>query len=83
MSDQSPRAIEAEIEQTRERLGQALDELLYRAKPSTIAARETSKVKVHFVDPETGATRTDNIVKVAAGVAGAVALVVLLRRLTK
>lgn len=83
MSDQSPRAIEAEIEQTRERLGEAIDELLYRAKPSTIASRETSRLKAHFVDPETGQVRTDNVAKVVGGVVGAIALVVVLRRVTR
>ena len=37
-------------------------------------------MKAHFVDP-TGAPRTENILKVAGGVAGAVALFVLARKI--
>ena len=79
MSDQVS-SLEHDIEQTRERLGATIDELVYRASPKTILRRQVASVKAHFVDP-TGAPRTENILKVAGGVAGAVALFVLARKI--
>ena len=73
-------SLENEIEQTRERLGATIDELVYRASPKTILRRQVASVKAHFVDP-TGAPRTENILKVAGGVAGVVALFVLARKI--
>ena len=69
----------SEIEETRERLGATIDQLVYRASPKTIIRREIASVKAHFVDPS-GAPRTDNILKVAGGVVGVVALLVVVRR---
>ena len=77
MSDMS--SIEREMEQTRERLAATIDQLVYRASPKTIAKREVATVKAYFVD-EQGQPRQENIIKVAAGVAGAVLLMVLLRK---
>ena len=79
MSDQVS-SLEHDIEQTRERLGATIDELVYRASPKTILRRQVAAVKAHFVDP-TGAPRTENILKVAGGVAGAVALFILARKI--
>jgi hypothetical protein len=73
-------SLEHDIEQTRERLGATIDELVYRASPKTILRRQVASVKAHFVDP-TGAPRTENILKVAGGVAGVVALFVLARKI--
>ncbi len=73
-------SLEHDIEATRERLANTIDELLYRAHPKTIVSREVASLKAHFVDPQTGSPRTDNILKVAGGVIGAVALFVLIRR---
>ena len=73
-------ALEHDIEETRERLANTIDELLYRAHPKTIVSREVASLKAHFVDPQTGSPRTDNILKIAGGVIGAVALFVLVRR---
>ena len=81
MSDQVT-SLENEIEQTRERLGATIDELVYRASPKTIVRREIASVKAFFVDPG-GAPRQDNILKVAGGVVGAVALFAIVRRLVK
>ncbi len=81
MSDQVS-TLESEIEQTRERLGKTIDELVYRASPRTIVRREIKSVKGYFVDPS-GAPRPDNILKVAGGVAGVVALFVLVRKIVK
>ena len=75
-------SIEREIEETRERLAHTIDELLHRAHPKTIVSREVTSVRQYFVDP-TGAPRTDNILKVAGGVLGAVALFVAVRRVTR
>ena len=79
MSDQVS-SLEREIEQTREHLGATIDQLLYRASPKTIARREVAQVRGFFVDPS-GSPRTENIVKVVGGVAGAVALFVVARKI--
>lgn len=76
-------ALEREIEQTRERLADTLDQLLYRAHPKTIVSREVTSIKSHFVDLDTGAPRTDNILKAAAGVAGLVALFAVVRKIAR
>ena len=77
---QNPAAIEREIEETRERLAATIDQLIYRAHPKTIVSRETAALKGYFVDVETGQPRTDNILKVVGGVAGFVALLVVVRK---
>ena len=81
MSDQVS-SLENEIEQTRERLGATIDQLVYRASPKTMVRREIATVKAYFVDPS-GAPRQDNILKVAGGVAGFVALIVIVRKIVK
>lgn len=73
-------ALESEIEQTRERLAQTIDQLAYRAHPKTIIGREVAAVKAHFVDPATGSPRTDNILKVVGGVVGVVVLIGVIRK---
>ncbi len=75
-------SLESEIEQTRERLGATIDELVYRASPKTIARREIAAVKAFFVDPS-GSPRHENIIKVAGGAVGVVAVFVLVRKLVK
>jgi hypothetical protein len=77
-----PDALEAEIEVTRQRLAGTIDQLVYRASPKTIVRREVNGFRAHFVDPN-GNPRTDNILKVLGGVAGAIAVIVVLRKLTK
>ena len=81
MSDQVS-SLEREIEQTREHLGATIDQLVYRASPKTIARREIASIRGYFVDPS-GAPRTENILKVAGGVAGVVALFVVVRKIVK
>ncbi len=76
-------SLEREIEETRERLAATIDQLLYRASPKTIVSREVSSVKAHFVDTETGAPRTDNILKVAGGVVGAIVLFAVVRKIAR
>jgi len=73
-------SLELEIEQTREHLGATIDQLLYRASPKTIARREIAQVRGYFVDPS-GSPRADNILKVAGGVVGAVALFLIARKI--
>ncbi len=81
MSDQLS-SLEHEIEQTRERLGTTIDQLVYRASPKTIARREIAAVKGFFVDPS-GAPRPDNIAKVVGGVAGLLGLIVVVRKIVR
>jgi len=73
-------SLENEIEQTRERLGATIDQLVYRASPKTIMRREIASVKAYFVDPS-GAPRQDHILKVTGGVVGVVALFVIVRKI--
>ena len=75
-------AAEAEIEETRERLAQTIDALLERTSPRNVVRREVATFKGYFVDPQ-GNPRTENILKVAAGVAGFVGVVVVIRRITR
>lgn len=81
MSD--PSALAAEIEETRERLASTIDQLMHRASPKTIVAREVADVKSFFVDPLTGEPRTENILKVVGGVVGTIAVFALIRRITR
>lgn len=73
-------ALEHEIEATRERLAHTIDLLLHRASPKTIVSREVTTIKSHFVDLPTGQPRIDNILKVAGGIVGAIALFVVIRK---
>lgn len=77
-----PATIESEIEATRNRLADTIDQLVFRANPKNIVRREIASVKAYFVDPQ-GSPRTDNIVKVAGGVAGFVAVLVVIRKAAK
>ena len=76
-------SLESEIEETRERLAQTIDQLLYRSNPKTIARREVASVKAHFVDPATGRPRTDNILKVVGGVVGVVVVFGVIRKIVR
>ncbi|HET8603066.1 MAG TPA: DUF3618 domain-containing protein [Marmoricola sp.] len=82
MSDQEISSIESEMEQTRVRLAATIDQLVHRASPKTIAKREVASVKAYFVD-EHGSPRTVNIAKVAGGVAGLVAVFVVIRKVVR
>jgi hypothetical protein len=76
-------ALEREIEETRQRLASTIDQLAYRAHPKTIVGRQVTTVKSHFVDLETGAPRTDNILKVAGAVVGTVVLLAIVRKVAR
>lgn len=78
----TPEGIEKDLEATREQLAGTIDQLLYRASPKTIVKREIASVRAFFVDAQ-GNPRTDNILKVAGGVAGFVAFVVVIRKVTR
>ena len=82
LEQRAPGSIEDEMEETRQRLAGTIDQLLHRASPKTIADREVTKVKAHFVDAA-GNPRTDNILKVAGAVVGFVVFVVVARRVTR
>ena len=73
-------ALEREIEETRQRLASTIDQLAHRAHPRTIVGRQVSVVKSTFVDLDTGAPRTDNILKVAGAVVGAAVLFAVVRK---
>lgn len=79
MASQGRESIEMEMEVARRELAQSIDQLLYRSSPKTIANRQVASVKGFFVDPETG-LRTDNVIKVVAGVVGTVVVLVLVRK---
>jgi Protein of unknown function (DUF3618) len=72
-------SLESEIEQTRQHLAATIDQLVYRASPKTIVRREIAQVRGYFVDSD-GQPRAENIAKFAGGVLGAVALVLLVRK---
>ncbi len=76
-------ALEREIEETRERLAGTIDQLLYRTSPKTIAGRQVAAVKGHYVDPATGAPRTDHILRTLGVVAGVVTVLVVLRKVAR
>jgi len=76
-------SLEREIEATRDRLAGTIDQLVYRANPKTIVGREVNSIKAYFVDARTGSPRTDNILKVAGGVVGVIALFALIRKVVR
>ena len=76
-------ALEREIEETRQRLTNTIDQLTHRANPKTIVGREVTSVKSHFVDLESGAPRTDNIIKVAGGIVGAIVVLAIIRKIVR
>ena len=75
-------SIEGDIEETRQRLAATIDQLVTRTSPKKVVRREVASVKGHFVDPD-GNPRTDNILKLAGGVAGFIAVVYLIRKVAR
>lgn len=80
MGDEQLSALEREIEETRENLAATIDQLLYRVHPKTIATREVHSIKAHYVDPQTGQPRTDNILKTLGVVVGVVGFFIVVRK---
>ena len=76
-------SLESEIEQTRERLASTIDELVFRASPKTIVGRQVATTKAHFVDVDSGAPRTDNILKIVGGVVGVVVVFAIIRKIVR
>jgi hypothetical protein len=81
-TDSGRESIEREMEQTRERLAQNIDLLLYRSSPKTIARRQVQAIRGYFVD-EQGAPRTDHIVKVVGGAVGVVVVLAVIRKIVR
>ena len=82
MAEERTESLEREIEETRERLAATIDQLVDRTSPKNVVRREIAAVKAVFVDAD-GNPRTENILKVAGGVAGFVGLLVVIRRVTR
>ena len=82
MAEERPESLEREIEETRERLAATIDQLVDRTSPKNFVRREIASVKATFID-EDGNPRTENILKVVGGVAGLVAVLVVIRRVTR
>jgi hypothetical protein len=81
-SNRSPQDLEYAIEQTRDRLADTLDELLFRIKPKTIVQRQVEETRSHFVDAQ-GNVRTERVAGVVGAAVGVVAFVLVVRRLSK
>lgn len=75
-------AFESDIEDARARLAGTIDQLAYRAHPKTIMRRQWASFTSNFVD-ERGVPRTDTILKIAGGVVGFAAVVVVIRKVTR
>ena len=78
----APQSIEGEMDVTRNRLAETIDQLVHRTSPKTIANREVASLKAYFVDAH-GQPRADNLLKVAGGVVGFIVFVVVIRRVTR
>ena len=76
-------SLESDIEATRQRLASTIDELVHRANPKTVLGRQVATTKAHFVDADSGAPRTDNILKVVGGVVGVVVVFAVIRKLVR
>lgn len=76
-------ALEREIEETRDRLAGTIDQLVYRTHPKTIVGRQLATTKAYFVEPASGAPRTDNILKVVGGVAATMVLFAVIRKVVR
>lgn len=81
-ANRSPQDLEHEIEQTRDRLADTLDELLFRIKPKTIVQRQVEETRSHFVDAE-GNVRADRVAAAVGAAVGVVAFFVVVRRFSK
>lgn len=77
----SPQDLEAEVEATRLRLADSLDQLTYRVKPKTIIDRKIEETKAKFTDGN-GKLRQDKVARIAGVTVGVVALFVVVRKLT-
>lgn len=76
----SPAEIEADLDRTREHLSETLDELSERLSPRDLARRGGRRVKARFVDEQTGRPRLGPAATALGAVGGALAALVVLRR---
>lgn len=79
--NRSPEDLEHDIETTRDRLADTLDELFFRIKPKTIISRQVEETKSHFLDAQ-GNLRTEKVAAVAGAAIGVVAFFVVVRRIS-
>lgn len=80
-SGRSPQDLEDDMERTRDRLADTLDELLFRIKPRTIIQRQLDQTRSHFVDAQ-GRVRTEKVTAVAGAAVGVVVFFVVARTLS-
>jgi hypothetical protein len=78
-ASRTPDQITTEIAETRDRLAVTIDQLVYRTSPKTIVSRQIASIKAKFVNAD-GSPNAAMIGKVAGGVIGVVALVVVIRK---
>ena len=77
----SPAQIEADLDATRARLSDTLDELQERLSPRTLARQAGRGVKAGFVDPDSGRVRPRRAALVAGAAGGAAAALAAVRTL--
>lgn len=70
----SPEEIQAEIEETRQRLAANLNQLKAETQPKALAEKAKEKVTGIFMDPATGSLRTERVAAVAAVVVGLIVI---------
>ena len=76
----TPDDISREIAETRNRLAGTIDQLVYRVQPKTIVGRQLESLRASF-RREDGSLNTATVAKIAGGVVGFVALVVVIRKI--
>jgi hypothetical protein len=76
----TPDDISREIAETRNRLAGTIDQLVYRVQPKTIVGRQLASLKASF-RREDGSLNTATVAKIAGGVVGFVAVVVVIRKI--
>src|SRR5262249_50073904 len=79
VAERSADEIERDIEVTRDRLAEAIDELSERRHPKAIAHRAADKAKLTVID-ERGQPRTNRVAAIAGTVAAIAAIVIWRRR---
>jgi hypothetical protein len=74
--------IESDMEATRARLAQTLDELKVATQPKNIVNRQVQKVKDYYTD-DYGGLRVDRVVVTAGVVVGTIVVIKTWRRITR
>lgn len=78
-ASRTPDQITSEIAETRDRLAETIDQLVYRTAPKTIVSRQLESIKSKFVKPD-GSPDAAMIGKVAGGIVGFIVVVVVIRK---